>query len=122
MDTTKSPDHENSAIPTKTSIASQSEKCIYTFGQLYERLESTDHSHELLSSVQEEIGRFRDWAAQAGAHRSGRVSLDYRLCRAPHVHNRVSELIGEIQENLENSTLSYMIFVPEVKRYIIELH
>jgi len=119
MDRTKSPDHENYAIPTKTSLASQYEKCIYTFGQLYARLESRDHNQDLLSSVEDEIGRFRVWAADAGAHQSARVSLDYRLREAPHVHSRVSELIEEIQEDVENGTLPHM-FTPGGE--VIELH
>ena len=129
MDRAKIPDLENDANPTKSSVASQYERCIYTFSQLYERLESTDHDHDVLSSVEEEIGRFRVWAAQTGAHRSGRVSLDYRLREAPHVHSQVSELIGEIQEDLENGTLLRfpgirLAFLHAFFRgeYVIELH
>ncbi|KAF8417857.1 hypothetical protein EV426DRAFT_352969 [Tirmania nivea] len=102
MDRTRSPDLANDAIPTKTSIASQYERCIYTFSQLYERLESTDYDHDILSRIEDEIGRFRVWAAQVGVRRSGSASLNYRLREAPHVHSRVSELIDEIQEDLEN--------------------
>lgn len=130
MDKIRSPDRENYANQTKnyttlmktpiasltkTSIASRYERCIYTFSQLYERLESTDHDYDFLSSVEDEIGRFRVWAAHAGAHRSGRASLDYRLHEAPHVRYRVSELIGEIQEDLENGTLSHKL-IPQFPR------
>jgi len=84
---------------------------IHTFDQLYERLESTGHGHDLLSSVEDEIGRFRVWAGQAGAHmhQSRRDSLDYRLREAPRVHSQVSELVEELQEDVEKGT------PPEVK-------
>lgn len=120
MDRTRSPDHESDATPTTVSIASLYERCIHTFNQLYERLLSTNHDRDLLSCVEDEVGRFRVWAANAGAHRSGRVSLDHRLREAPHVHSRVSELIEEIQEDLENGTPSRMFgYFQEIKLYVI---
>ena len=48
----------------------------------------------------EQLGRFRVWAGSTGAHRVGTMSLDHKLREASHVHNRVIELLQELEEFL----------------------
>ena len=42
------------------------------------------------------------WAGNAGAHRTGRVSLDYRLREASHVYKELTNLLGELTKKLED--------------------
>ena len=51
-------------------------------------------------SLQDELGRFRLWCGNIGAHRHGRSSLDHRLREASHVKIRVVELLQRIQSLL----------------------
>ena len=44
----------------------------------------------------DELGRFKAWADNIGAHRSGRVSLDRRLGEASHVREKVTMLLGDL--------------------------
>ena len=97
--------------PTATaSIASHYAQCIQKFDQLFIALDTTDSkcvpAHPDLSMAEDEMGRLRIWAAQGGAHRPGRVSLDHRLREAPHVHRRITELLGELYEDLEEGVIS----------------
>jgi len=54
------------------------------------------------TSLQDELGRFRIWVENAGAHRSGRVSLDYRLREAPEVKEVVLELMNNLYSDLQD--------------------
>ena len=66
-------------------------------------------SHETkalaLQLVQDQIGRFRVWAGNMGAHRpaGNRMSLDYKLKEASHIHMTVVELLEELNTLLESS-------------------
>jgi hypothetical protein len=53
---------------------------------------------ELVSeAVDNELGRFRLWCGNIGAHRHGKSSLDHRLREASHIKSRVIELLQRIQ-------------------------
>ena len=83
----------------KVSIASQYAHCKNSFSQLLENVEKLDDravSQQLLN----EFGRFKVWAGNAGAHRTGRVSLDYRLREASHIYDELTKLLGELKNNL----------------------
>ncbi|KAI9772000.1 MAG: hypothetical protein M1840_001288 [Geoglossum simile] len=74
------------------------------FGRLCSLL-NTDHSYSdqiTLPAVKDELGRFRVWAGNIGAHRTGRISLDYRLRQAERMKRKVidllDDLIGAVQE------------------------
>jgi len=58
-----------------------------------------------LQLVQDQIGRFSVWAGNVGAHNpaSSRMSLDYKLKEAPHIHNTVVELLEELSTSLESA-------------------
>lgn len=53
--------------------------------------------------IQDQIGRFRVWAGNTGAHQKGRLSLDYELREAAHIHNTVLELLEELNRSLMES-------------------
>ena len=50
--------------------------------------------------VQDQIGRLRVWAGNMGAHRVGKMSLDYKLKEASHIRDTVLELLEELDESL----------------------
>jgi hypothetical protein len=41
----------------------------------------------------DELGRFKLWCGNVGAHRKGRGSLDYKLREASHIRNQIVELL-----------------------------
>ena len=66
-------------------------------------------SHETkapaLQLAQDQIGRFRVWAGSMGAHHpaGSRMSLDYKLKEASHIHITVVELLEELNTSLEST-------------------
>lgn len=89
---------EGSHFPIQASISSHYKRCMHSFANLL-RCGKLDSS--ILPSVQDDLGRFRVWAANTGAHRIGRVSLDYRLREASHIYAQVAKLLGELYNDLE---------------------
>ena len=83
----------------KVSIASQYARCNNSFYKLLQILE-TLNEQDLTQRILDEFGRFRVWAENAGAHRMGSISLDYRLREASHVHEDLVELLEELNKNL----------------------
>ena len=51
---------------------------------------------------QDELGRFKIWAANIGAHRVGQSSLDFRLHDASHVREQVSRVLNGMKQDLED--------------------
>jgi len=84
------------------SIRSHYQRCIGSFTQLYNflSLEATDKQLFPVNGLSTELGRFRVWAGNTGAHRIGRVSLDHRLREVPDIHEQISELLVELNSNL----------------------
>jgi hypothetical protein len=86
-----------------TTIATRCNSCIHSFTRLYDLMlkRKGDFTHEIvLPRLKDEFGRFRVWAGNIGAHRVGRVSLDYRLREASHMHGRVTDLLDDLIETL----------------------
>ena len=92
----------NEAQVELVSIRSHYDRCISSFTQLYNflNLEATDKQLFPVNSLSTELGRFRMWAGNTGAHRTGQVSLDYRLREASDIHEEISELLEELDSNL----------------------
>lgn len=62
----------------------------------------TEFSSQLTRlTVEDEIGRFRVWEANVGAHRKGRLSLDHKLREASKIHGKVAELLLEMNSELK---------------------
>lgn len=62
---------------------------------------STANEEAISPQIIDEFGRFKIWASNIGAHRSGRSSLDYRLRDASHIQKRVLELLEDLGQSLE---------------------
>ena len=85
----------------KVPIKSQYEHCRNSFNRLLQDLEASNDQATTRTLLEDEFGRFNIWAGNAGAHRIGKVSLDYRLREAPHIHAELTELLGELSNDLE---------------------
>lgn len=100
------PQTMTSATGTTRSIASLYSTCIRSFNLLCDFLEDSDNEFSgqiSILGIQDELGRFRVWAGNVGAHRSGRVSLDHKLRESSQIHAKVSELLTDLDESLAES-------------------
>lgn len=90
----------------KASIASQYICCKKSF---YELFQAVKRSNDQASAqrISDEFGRFRVWAGNAGAHRTGGGSLDYRLREASHLHKDLVELLRELNKHLGEGDSSF---------------
>ena len=84
----------------KGGIALQYVRCEGSFYKLLQGLEALN-DQLVTQRILDELGRFRVWAGNAGAHRAGRVSLDHRLREASHIRSELTELLGELIKDLE---------------------
>jgi len=85
------------------SIAENFERCLRDFKRLCEYSKSSHEStvpNALHEAFVEQLGRFRVWAANVAAHRTGQSSLDYRLRDASHLRNTVRGYISSINDYL----------------------
>lgn len=86
------------------SIASWCGVCTRLFDQLCDLLRAPDSEFSgqiSLVALQDELGRFRVWAGNVGAHQSGRTSLDHRLREASQVHKQVTDLLSDLGRALQ---------------------
>ena len=103
-------------LPSASTIASRYNTCATSFSRLSQLCSKSDYSFSdqvAPSAVQDEFGRFRVWAGNIGAHRTGRVSLDYRLREASHMYQRVTDLLDELNATLKEGM--YNICDPTLK-------
>lgn len=64
-----------------------------------------DSQHGLLKNpaiegIRDELGRFRVWCANLGAHRKGRISLDHRLRYSERIRKSIINLLEELRDLL----------------------
>ena len=84
-------------------LASLSLDCERRFDELYEAIEATDAVSEFrpsLPDLEDELGRFRLWAGNIGALKTGRASLDYRLRDAAYLSQNAKSLLEGLTESL----------------------
>ncbi|KAK0652556.1 hypothetical protein B0T16DRAFT_103017 [Cercophora newfieldiana] len=89
------------------TIAKRVESCLGAFDSLLKALATSDgDSARGLSgpTANDRLARFKLWAGNIGAHRSGRSSLDYRLRDASHLHNQTIRLLEQLIKLLEDAT------------------
>ena len=92
--------------PARVSIESYYLLCMNSCDQLRTLLEApkcAPSEKRLLPNVVDQIGRFRVWAGDTGANQGGRlrISLDYRLREASHIHAQVTGLLQELDDSLK---------------------
>lgn len=84
-----------------STIASHVSICLRSFDDFHSHVrspQSQDSGQVELSEVTDELGRFRIWAGNIGAHRKGRSSLDYRLRDASHIKKKVQTLLEDLND------------------------
>ena len=64
---------------------------------------SVDVDERSISLWEDELGRFRIWTANIGAHRQDSSSLNYRLRDDSRIRNRLSDLLFQLQELLQET-------------------
>ena len=92
-------------FPPNSAIATHCSECRTLFLQLSNaiqgNLSDSSNRYQITESfVQDELGRFRVWLGNVGAHRFGRVSLDYRLREAASMRDSVLELLKDLEDNI----------------------
>lgn len=94
------------ADPSVMIIADQSKSCLAAFNRLCELLQPSCSllGDELrLSSVNDELGRFKVWVGNIGALRKGPASLDSRLQAASHAREQVFKALVDLNISLDES-------------------
>jgi hypothetical protein len=57
-------------------------------------------------SLNDELDRFKIWSGNIGAHQQGRSSLDYKLREASVIRERVTKLLDDLAESIDDGELS----------------
>lgn len=70
--------------------------------------------HHFSFQMQNELGRLRIWADENNILRKSERSLDHRLRNSSHLRSVVVDLLQNIMDSLDSSTLPHTLFV-EVK-------
>lgn len=86
------------------TIASSVSDCIHSFENFVFQIRHTDAQASNMieaSEVIDELGRFRVWAGNIGAHRKGLSSLDYRLRDASHIKRKVQSLLSDLDDAIQ---------------------
>jgi hypothetical protein len=89
-----------------SSIATHVHGCLEAFQTICESLANAELNIKRklqLGSLSDNLGRFRLWVGNIGAHRKGRSSLDYRLREASHIRLRVIELLQNLKAVLQDA-------------------
>ena len=92
-------------MDVSNTIASQYALCESSFIKLLQNLEQVD-DQAVARRIPDEFGRFRVWAASAGADRTGRASLDCRLQDASHIYTKLTQFLEELNKDLEEGVSS----------------
>jgi len=86
-------------------IAKLSLDCQRRFYELCNALEarytdSESRDSSTSTALEDELGRFRLWAGNIGALKTGRASLDYRLRDAEYLSQNAKSLLGGLKKSL----------------------
>lgn len=92
----------------EAAIAILSLACQAYFKDFCDSLENTKWNNELSSSiVEDELGRFRLWANNIGAAKTGRASLDYRLRDTAYLFQNVKSLLEALEKTLRKGFIAH---------------
>ena len=84
--------------------------------RLHQNLATTNDSSkerkiDELEKIQEDIGRYRVWSQNSGAHRSGPLSLEHRLREASRMRGMVVELLEDQENTLTDGILFNFLLI-----------
>lgn len=78
-------------------------QCLDRFTEILSAGHLEQHEAEVPYSLwQDELGRFRVWVSDTGAHQTNQSSLDYRLRDASHIRDQVIRLLNQLLNLLDD--------------------
>ena len=69
---------------------------------------TVEQLQDIQVSLQEQLGRFKMWAGNAGAHQKRKMSLDYRLREAPHLYGQIVSLLEDLESALNEGNYFFL--------------
>jgi len=88
-------------VRTIAKVSLGCQKHFWALSDALETIEGSKYQAELSSAaVNDELGRFRIWAGNIGALKTGRASLDYRLRDVGYLHQNVVSLLEGLSQSL----------------------
>ncbi|TGJ79453.1 hypothetical protein E0Z10_g9300 [Xylaria hypoxylon] len=66
-------------------------------------VEPDDSQFIWVQTISDQLSKFKLWAGNIGAHRTGRSSLDYRLRDSSHLHTQVLRLLDDLITSLDEA-------------------
>jgi len=92
-------------MDTERQLALLSLECQKAFQVLVNTLDTVGDEHQSSNIViEDELGRFRLWANNIGAMRTGKASLDYRLREVDFLFHNVKLLLQGLKQNLNEGS------------------
>ncbi|KAK5662142.1 hypothetical protein OQA88_8047 [Cercophora sp. LCS_1] len=88
-------------------IANHVSKCLARFRDLVDPRDGVELDFPdvaVLLQMKDELSRFKVWAGNIGAHRTGMSSLDYRLRDASHIKTQVTSLLQDLIQLVDDAT------------------
>jgi hypothetical protein len=85
-------------------IAPQVRRCFIEFQKACDNLNRSEpHIKRKIppGAILDQLGRFRLWCGNVGAHRHGKASLDHKLRKASHILGQALELLQNLETILE---------------------
>ncbi|CAI7607967.1 unnamed protein product [Penicillium glandicola] len=87
---------------SRTNISSVVVQCLKVLSRLVSEDLSSFASEVPPALWKDELGRFRVWAANIGAHQTGQSSLDHRLRDASHIREQTLRVLQRLQRITED--------------------
>ncbi|KAK3319067.1 hypothetical protein B0H66DRAFT_255789 [Apodospora peruviana] len=91
---------------TDATISNPVRSCLQVLERLLapESSKSDESNEAIFAALREEEARFKVWAGNIGAHKTGRSSLEYRLRDASHIRKQVIELLADLIGLIEDAS------------------
>ena len=91
-------------------IAPKVRQCLAQFEAVKIDFDESTSSNDItagmpLSGLEDQLARFKVWARNVGAHRTGKSSLEYRLRDASNIWKQVVELLNNLEEALRDGEI-----------------
>ena len=92
--------------PRAGSIAEKVDACLQAFKYLRQCFNASEDESDLTThdDLVDVLGRFRVWAGNIAAHRTGQSSLDHRLRDSSELKETVLSFLEDLSEVLESGS------------------
>lgn len=90
-------------LTIKSTIADHVQHCLRGFRAIEADSQSSEAPNlPAAFTIENELGRFKLWCGNIGAHQRGKSSLDHKLREASHIRIRVIELLQRLRNTLSD--------------------